>query len=134
MEEKSEVKEASGQTLSEALNSELDVLKSEYPEISSAAIISSDGLLMAVRPAGAADDKVAAMSAFLLNSANRSASSLGWSGLGYVMVNHPDGYLLVADAGKATITLSTSPMVKLGLLLYDLKASAKRLKERLDGD
>lgn len=134
MEEMQEVKKSSIQTLSEALNQELDALKAEYPEITSAAVVSSDGFLMAVRPEGSADERVAAMSAFLLNSAQKTADGLAFSGLGYIMVNHPDGYLLVADAGKATITIFTSPRAKLGLLLYDLKESAKRLRQRLESD
>lgn len=121
-------------TLSEFLAQELDALRSEYPEITSAAVVSADGFLMAVSPEGSADEKMAAMSAFLLNSAQKTGDGLGWSGLGYLMVSHPDGYLLVADAGKATLTLATSPRAKLGLLLYDLKQSAAKLKEKLDGD
>ncbi len=129
MEEKKEVNEK--ETLNETLRRELDSLKSEYPEITSAAIISSDGFLMASRPEGGADERFAAMSAFLLNSAHKSGQGLGWSDVGYILVNHTDGYLLVAEAGKAIIALTTSPRSQLGLLLYDLKESAKRIKERL---
>ncbi|TET22596.1 MAG: hypothetical protein E3J71_05605 [Candidatus Stahlbacteria bacterium] len=133
MEEMREVKSPQ-ESVSEALKRELGTLKAEYPEITSAAVVSSDGLLMAVRPEGSTDERLAAMSAFLLSSARKTGEGLGWSGLGYLLVNHPDGYLLVAEAGKATITLTTSPRAKLGLLLYDIKESAKRLKQRLEGD
>ena len=133
MEEMREVKSPQ-ESVSEALKRELGALKAEYPEITSAAVVSSDGLLMAVRPEGSTDERLAAMSAFLLSSACKTGEGLGWSGLGYLLVNHPDGYLLVAEAGKATITLTTSPRAKLGLLLYDIKESAKRLKQRLEGD
>lgn len=129
MEEKREVNEK--ETLNEILRRELDSLKSEYPEITSAAIISSDGFLMAARPEGGADEKFAAMSAFLLNSAHKSGQGLAWPDIGYILVNHADGYLVVAEAGKAIVALSTSPRSQLGLLLYDLKESAKKIKERL---
>lgn len=122
------------ESVSEVLRRELGTLKAEYPEITSAAVVSSDGLLMAVRPEGSADERLAAMSAFLLNSARKTGDGLSWSGLDYLLVNHPEGYLLVAEAGKATIVLTTSPRAKLGLLLYDIKESAKRLKQTLEGD
>ena len=133
MEEMQEVKFPQ-ESVSEALRWELDALKAEYPEITSAAVVSSDGLLMAVRPEGSADERLAAMSAFLLNSARKTGDGMGWSGLDYLLVNHPEGYLLVAEAGKATITLTTSPRAKLGLLLYDIKEASKRVKQKLEGD
>lgn len=130
MEETTEVKEPSGDSWTEVLNRELDALKANYPEISAAAIVSADGFLMAVRPEGSADERLAAMSAFLLNSVRKAGEGLGWSSKPrYVLVHHPEGYLLAAEAGKTIITLTTAPRVKLGLLLYDLQESAKRLKK-----
>ncbi|NLI98176.1 hypothetical protein GX441_05895 [bacterium] len=134
MEEKNEVNKPAKETLNELLRRELDALKSEYPEITSAAIVSSDGFLMASRPEGGSDERFSAMSAFLLNSAHKSGQGLGWSEIGYLLVNHPDGYLIVAEAGKAIIALSASPRSKLGLLLYDIKETARRIRERLTED
>ncbi|MBN2378982.1 roadblock/LC7 domain-containing protein [candidate division WOR-3 bacterium] len=128
MDEIPEVKEPSEDSLTEVLNKELDAFKADYPEISSAAIVSLDGFLMAVRPKGSADERLAAMSAFLLNSVRKAGDGLGWSKPGYILVQHSSGYLMAAEAGKTIIALAAGPKVKLGLLLYDLQESAKRLK------
>lgn len=122
-----EVNSTDQKSLTEVLSHEIDELKSDYPEISAAAIVSSDGSLMAARPREAGDDRVAAMSAFLLDSTKKAAQSLGWSDIGYFMINHNDGFMIVAPAGKATIVITTSPRAQLGLLLYDLSQSAKRI-------
>ncbi|MBD3285713.1 hypothetical protein GF359_04580 [candidate division WOR-3 bacterium] len=129
MDEKNEVKEPSQDRLIQKLNRELDDLKADYPEIRAAAIVSADGNLMAARPEGAGDERLAAMSAFLLNSVKKAGEGLGWSNPGYILVQHPEGYLLAAQAGKSIITLATAPGVKLGLLLYDIQQSATRLKK-----
>lgn len=118
----------------ETLSDELESLKSQYPEILQVAVVSGEGATIAARPQGSADDRLAAMSAFLLGSARKSGEGLGWTDVNYLLASHPDGYLIVAGAGKATLALTASPRAKLGLLLYDIVETARRVKQTLTTD
>ncbi len=131
MEEVTEVKKDRQTALTDDLLAVIDSLKDEYSEITGVAVVSSDGFLIASRP-DANDEQVSAMSAFLLSSAHKAAEGLGWSELGYLVINHNDGYLVIADAGKATLSLSTSPRARLGLLLYDVRQAAKKIQKRIE--
>lgn len=134
MEEVKEVKQPGGTGSVELLKRELEKLEEEYTEINQTAIVSADGRIAASSPEGSTNEKLSAMSAFLLESAQKSSRSLGWSDVGYLLTSHQDGYLIVAPAGNAFIVLLASPRAKLGLLLYDVKEAARRIKLTLEGE
>lgn len=134
MEEAKEVKQPGQAGLKEMLHRELEKLEEDYNEIKQSAVVSADGSIAAASPEDSGDDRLSAMSAFLLDSAQKSGRSLGWSEVGYFVINHPDGYLIVAPAGKATLALITSPRAKLGLLLFDIKETARRIRKILEGE
>lgn len=110
----------------ERLAAALDDLMAESPDIQAAALVSMDGFTMAsALPQGMQEDRVGAMSAAILGLGERAAAELGRGHLTQVFIEGADGYVvLIAAGGRAVLTTLAHADAKLGLVLYDMKATA----------
>lgn len=113
----------------EQLAQALDELMREDGDIQAAALVSLDGFTMAsALPAGMQADRVGAMSAAILGLGERAAAELGRGHLSQVFIEGENGYVLLIAAGsRAVLTAMADPSAKLGLVLYDMKATAERI-------
>jgi predicted regulator of Ras-like GTPase activity (Roadblock/LC7/MglB family) len=120
-------------TREELLAGALDELMREDPDIQAAALVSLDGFTMAsALPAGMQADRVGAMSAAILGLGERAAAELGRGHLSQVFIEGDNGYVLLMAAGdRAVLTAMADPAAKLGLVLYDMKATAERIGQIL---
>ncbi len=114
-------------TREERLVSALDELMNSSQDIQAAALVSMDGFTMAsALPEGMQEDRVGAMSAAILGLGERAATELGRGHLTQVFIEGDDGYVVLIAAGdRAVLTTLARPGSKLGLVLYDMKASAE---------
>ena len=117
----------------ELLAQALDELMREDGGIQAAALVSLDGFTMAsALPAGMQADRVGAMSAAILGLGERAAAELGRGHLSQVFIEGDSGYVLLIAAGsRAVLTAMAEPSAKLGLVLYDMKATAERIGQIL---
>lgn len=117
----------------ELLAQALDDLMREDTDIQAAALVSLDGFTMAsALPAGMQADRVGAMSAAILGLGERAAAELGRGHLSQVFIEGESGYVLLIAAGsRAVLTALADAQAKLGLVLYDMKATAERIGQIL---
>lgn len=120
-------------TREERLASALDELMVDSPDIQAAALVSMDGFTMAsALPEGMQEDRVGAMSAAILGLGERAAAELGRGHLTQVFIEGDDGYVVLIAAGdRAVLTTLAHKEAKLGLVLYDMKATAESIAEIL---
>lgn len=120
-------------TREQLLAEALDDLMREDPDIQASALVSLDGFTMAsALPPGMQADRVGAMSAAILGLGERAAAELGRGHLSQVFIEGESGYVLLMAAGdRAVLTVMADPAAKLGLVLYDMKASAARISQIL---
>ncbi len=111
----------------------LDELMVDSPDIQAAALVSMDGFTMAsALPQGMQEDRVGAMSAAILGLGERAAAELGRGHLTQVFIEGDDGYVVLIAAGdRAVLTTLAHKEAKLGLVLYDMKATAGSIAEIL---
>jgi hypothetical protein len=120
-------------TREQLLAAALDDLMREDPDIQASALVSLDGFTMAsALPSGMQADRVGAMSAAILGLGERAAAELGRGHLSQVFIEGESGYVLLVAAGdRAVLTVMADPAAKLGLVLYDMKATAGRISQIL---
>lgn len=120
-------------TREEQLAEALDDLMHNDGDIQAAALVSLDGFTMAsALPEGMQADRVGAMSAAILGLGERAAAELGRGHLSQVFIEGETGYVLLIAAGdRAVLTAMADPAAKLGLVLYDMKATAERIGQIL---
>lgn len=120
-------------TREQLLAEALDDLMHEDADIQASALVSLDGFTMAsALPAGMQADRVGAMSAAILGLGERAAAELGRGHLSQVFIEGETGYVLLMAAGdRAVLTAMADPAAKLGLVLYDMKATAERISQIL---
>ena len=120
-------------TREDRLAAALDELMVDSPDIQAAALVSMDGFTMAsALPQGMQEDRVGAMSAAILGLGERAAAELGRGHLTQVFIEGDDGYVVLIAAGdRAVLTTLAHKEAKLGLVLYDMKATAGSIAEIL---
>jgi predicted regulator of Ras-like GTPase activity (Roadblock/LC7/MglB family) len=120
-------------TREERLADALDQLMEDNQEILASALVSLDGFTMAsALPDGMQEDRVGAMSAAILGLGERAAAELGRGHLSQVFIEGDDGYVMLIAAGdRAVLTCIAGMQAKLGLVLYDMRASADSIAEIL---
>ncbi|MGQ4914983.1 MAG: roadblock/LC7 domain-containing protein [Candidatus Asgardarchaeia archaeon] len=120
-------------SLRDKLASILKDLESTDPEIEASAIIRTDGLLMASNFRTNLDrNLVAAMNAAILNIANRATSELKKGTLQELIIRTDKGIITLVNSGKDAILSTISKAdANLGLLLFEMKKSAKKVAEVL---
>jgi predicted regulator of Ras-like GTPase activity (Roadblock/LC7/MglB family) len=120
---------------SAGLDEVLAALLRRAPELHAAAVVSYDGLPMAsAMPPGFDEDRVAAMSAALLSLGERASEGLGRGSLAQVYVEGENGAVhLVGADDEAVLVAVASPQAKTGLVLFELRRSARDVAAVLRG-
>lgn len=117
----------------EQLARTLNGFMANSPDVQASALVSLDGFIIAsALPRGMQEDRVGAMSAAILGLGERAAAELGRGSLAQVFIEGADGYVVLLAAGdRAVLTVLAGKDAKLGLVLYDMKATAARIGEIL---
>jgi uncharacterized protein len=117
----------------EQLARALNAFMGASPDVQAAALVSLDGFIIAsALPRDMQEDRVGAMSAAILGLGERAAAELGRGTLSQVFIEGADGYVLLLSAGdRAVLTVLAGKDAKLGLVLYDMKATAARIGDIL---
>ena len=107
----------------------LQDLQIRTPDVEASAIISVDGLPIASSlPAGAEEDRVAAMSAAMLSLGDRIAGELGQGLLEQIFVKGENGYIVLTDiGGEAVLTVIARAKAKLGLVFLEMRRAVEDL-------
>lgn len=117
----------------EQIQGTLQALVNSSPDFEGAALVSMDGLpLASALPGGTDEDRVAAMGAAALAMGARTAAELKRGNLEQVLVKGNGGYIILVQAGSEAVlqAISTSD-AKLGILLYEMKQTARQLATQL---
>jgi len=122
-------------TMSEKLDNLLMELRQSMDGVEGAAIVSTDGLLIAADLSpDMNEDNVTAMAAVMLALCERASKELNRGEFQQLLARTPNGYVAFSYIGKdAVLTLITDQSVKLGLLLIKLRQYSKQLEELLVG-
>jgi len=122
-------------TMSEKLDNLLMELRQSMDGVEGAAIVSTDGLLIAADLSpDMNEDNVTAMAAVMLALCERASKELDRGEFQQLLARTPNGYVALSYIGKdAVLTLITDQSVKLGLLLIKLRQYSKQLEELLVG-
>ncbi|XXQ67706.1 roadblock/LC7 domain-containing protein [Neisseriaceae bacterium B1] len=113
------------------LESILNDLNSETPDITASAVISTDGLPVAsVLQRDTNADRVGGMSAALLALGNRATKELSCGNMTQTVVQGDDGFILLIQAGDETVLVITAkPEAKLGMILFYARQAAENVKK-----
>jgi predicted regulator of Ras-like GTPase activity (Roadblock/LC7/MglB family) len=122
-------------TRADRLAAALDDFLAVSPDVEGAAIVSPDGFPIAsALPMHVEEDRLAAMSAALLILGERSASELGKGNLAQIFVEGPYGHVVImAAGGSAVLVAVTSKGAKVGLVIFEMRATARRLSAVMEG-
>ena len=115
----------------ETLDDLLKKLLGAIPEVKAAAIVSAEGLPIAsALPQGVDETRIAAMTAALLSLSERAIIEMAKGDFDQLYVKGSMGYLLILQAGpNAVLTVSTSPEVRLGLILLDCRRTCEKISK-----
>ena len=113
-------------TRAETIHQTLRNLVTNTPDVEGAAIVSSDGLIVAsVLAAGSDEDRVSAMAAAMLSLGERTSRELARGELEQVYVKGQDGYIVLMRAGADNLLEAIAgKSAKLGMVLLDMKRAA----------
>ncbi len=106
-------------------------LQASSPDIEASAIVSVDGLTIALAlPHGAEEDRVSAMSAAMLSLGDRIATELGRGSLEQVYIKGQNGYVILMSVGQdAVLTALAREQAKLGLIFLDMRRAAEDMSK-----
>ena len=116
------------------IQSILEESKSRISEIEGLLLVTRDGLPIAsTQLADSSDeDRMSAMAAAALNLAERVVMELSKGTLKEMVIKGDSGLIIVIQVGEeAVLTATTSSDAKLGLILLELKRSAKSVVQIL---
>lgn len=117
----------------ETVNRVLKTLQSESPDVTAAALLSDDGLIIAsALPQSLEEARVGGMSATLLALGTRAASELGIGTPQQVLVRADGGFAVLATASPGTVLLVlTTENARLGLLFLDMARAVREITKVL---
>lgn len=120
-------------TKSEKINDILRGIRTMSPEIIGAAVVSSDGFIVAsVVPSEVDEDLIGGMAAALLGVGERISADLMRSQMEQTYVRSPKGYIIVnAASADASLVLLVTREAKLGLIFLELKRTVAELAKYL---
>jgi predicted regulator of Ras-like GTPase activity (Roadblock/LC7/MglB family) len=120
----------------EGVEQVLEDLRALSGEVTTAAVLSRDGELRAsTLPPGVDQERYAAMLAALVSVARRVARENGGSGFAQARIKEEGGHvLLVGLEGGETLTATTGPDARVGLVLYDMRNARKELERVLGSE
>jgi uncharacterized protein len=116
-------------TKSERISEVLRALRQGTPEVIGAAVVSSEGFIVAsVLPNEVDEDLIGGMSAAILGVSERISADLMRSQMEQTYVRSPKGYIIVNAAGPdAVLVLLVTREAKLGLIFLELKRTIAEL-------
>lgn len=116
-------------TKSERINDVLRGLRAGSPEVIGAAVVSTDGFIVAsVVPSEIDEDLIGGMAASLLGVGERISADLMRAQMEQVYVRSQKGYIIVNAAGPdASLVLLVTREAKLGLIFLELKRTIAEL-------
>ena len=117
----------------EQIQQHLQRLVALTPDLEGALLVTLDGLPIASALGGGTDeDRVAAMGAAALATGTRAVGELKRGELEQVLVKGSDGYIVHIAAGPEAVLIGISNgYAKLGMILFEMKATAKDLAREL---
>ena len=120
-------------TKSERISEVLRGLRQGTPEVIGAAVVSSEGFIVAsVLPNDVDEDLIGGMAASLLGVSERISADLLHSQMEQTYVRSPKGFIVVNAAGPdAVLVLLVSREAKLGLIFLELKRTIIELMKYL---
>lgn len=109
----------------------LQELNTSSDEITASALISSDGLPIAMAlPSGVVSDRVGGMTAALLALGNRATRELRCGKMTQITVRGDDGLIVLVQAGEESLLMITAQEeAKLGLILVNAQKTVKQISE-----
>lgn len=113
----------------------LENLRALSGEVTTAAVLSAGGdLEAATMPPGVDRERYAAMLAALVGIARRTARENGGAEFSEARIRTEEGHvLLVGLEGGRTLTATTGPEARVGLVLYDMRNTRKELGQTSGG-
>lgn len=120
-------------TKSDKINDLLRSMRASIPEVIGAAVVSSEGFIVAsVVPNEIDEDLIGGMAAALLGVGERISADLMRSQMEQTYVRSPKGYIIVnAASADASLVLLVTREAKLGLIFLELKRSVAELAKFL---
>lgn len=113
-----------------------NVLKTlnKLPDVTSSAVISTDGLPIAsILQDDMDEDRIGAMAAALLSLGNRTSKEILKGTLDNTIIHTDKGYILLFQAAETILlTITTTHEAKLGLILFEAKHALKQLAENFE--
>lgn len=121
------------QSLLEIVNKVLNEIEKNVPNIEATAVFDTDGLVIASRLPGRADDEViGAMTAAILSISNRSGEELEMGKMKRVLVEGDAGSIIIMSVGSDFVLVTlVGENVKLGILFYELSRCVSQLVDIL---
>ena len=115
------------------LNKILRKLQSDSPGLEASALISEDGLMIAsALTPELEENRVAGMTATLLNLGTRAAIELARGEVKEVIIRGDHGYAVMINAGRGALLLAlANESAKLGLIFFDMNEAIRGLKKVL---
>ena len=115
------------------LNKILRKLQSDSPGLEASALISEDGLMIAsALTPELEENRVAGMTATLLNLGTRAAVELARGEVKEVIIRGDHGYAVMINAGRGALLLAlANESAKLGLIFFDMNEAIRGLKKVL---
>lgn len=113
----------------QALVDRMHILQRSSPELTAAALISLDGLLIAsaLQPE-MSEDRISAMSASILSLGEQMSKETNRGKLEQVYIQGEEGILvLMAVSDQAVLTALVAVQAKMGILLFDMRHAADDL-------
>jgi predicted regulator of Ras-like GTPase activity (Roadblock/LC7/MglB family) len=112
-----------------------ELLERAPGDISGAAVLRPDGLMIASALPKEADEKrVAAMGAAMVGTSQRTCDELERGDLNQVVIDGATGKAILSHAGEKAILAALSPgEVNLGLALLEIERTADKIREVMDG-
>ena len=109
-------------------------LRNDTPGVSAVALVSNDGLIIAsLLPDNIEDERVAAISAALINQGETSAEDAMLGEMSQISIRGKEGFIIITRAGKDTLlSVCTTTSATLGLVLYDISCAMKELKSHVN--
>lgn len=116
-------------TKKEQLTEVLRGIRAGSPEVFGAAVVSSEGFIIAsVVPGDVDEDLVGGMAASLLGVGERISADLMQAPMEQVFVRSPRGYIIInAIDAQASLVVLVSKEAKLGLIFLELRRSIAEL-------
>lgn len=113
----------------ETFKKTLQELNNSSADVTSSAIISTDGVIIAAQiPSNLDEDRVGAMSAAMISLGKRTAEELERGKLEQVLIKGESGYVLMVSAGKnAALAVLAKKNANLGLIFFDVKKASQKI-------